>query len=1026
LAIPPGFEAEIQELEQLTLMERFDKEAPRRQISLIEGMLQRLGPGQFPAFQAALLGTLGNAYGSLRQGDREANVKQAIACYEQALRLGTPEADPFFYATAQNNLGNAYGKLREGDREANVKQAIACYEQALRFRTPEANPLDYASTQHNLGTTYARMPMGDRAANLKKAIACYERALRFRTPQANPLHYASTQHSLAEAYRQLREGDRAANLRKAIACYEQALRFCSLEIAPFDYATTRAALGVAYCQLGEGDRVSNVKKAIDCFEQALRVFTPEVTPTEYAKVSDGLGIAYGRLWEGDRVSNLKKAVAHFEQALRLLTPKAEPFGYAMTQSNLGVVYAELPGAGNLQKAIACFEAALTIYPPEADPFEYARTQCCLGGAYHLMKKGDRAANLEKAVACYEAALTIFTPEADPVGYAEVQFNLGVVYGRLREGDRASNLKKAIACFEQALRFVTPESDPEGCRRAAYGLGDLYFGECQWDRARAFYIMAVTAAEARYRSAATDVSRQAELAVARDLFPNLAFCLARLGEYNAAVERLEAGKARGLAEALASDRTALDDVQPRDRVAFEAVRGRIKSLEMEARAMRQMGSFDHPRPRSFTEISDELRVARYELDSVIEHIRTYQSEFMPPGLDFEAIAAAVAPDYPLVYLITTSQGSLAFIIPPGTKTLETNNVIWLDEFRSDDLMGLLVRRDAEGEINGGYLVGQVQGVHQELMTGLDLALPALRDRLVGPLAARLVESGFRRASLVPGGWLSLLPLHATGLDTVTFAYAPSARVLQAARAAARERAEGAPMLLAIGNPLPNPRPIAFARTEVEEIARHFPVESRHVLAEHEATRAATAEALPGATHLHLSCHGTFVVTKPLDSALCLSGDDRLVLRDFLDGALDLSAIRLAVLSACQTGIVDFNRVADEAIGFPAGFIQAGVPGVVSTLWPVDDLSTAILMSRFYVEHLANGLDPPSALRRAQDWLRTATARDMLLADRYERRYQESGGRNLGDLRDEQHFRANPEARPFTHPYYWAGFTFTGFG
>ena len=326
--------------------------------------------------------------------------------------------------------------------------------------------------------------------------------------------------------------------------------------------------------------------------------------------------------------------------------------------------------------------------------------------------------------------------------------------------------------------------------------------------------------------------------------------------------------------------------------------------------------------------------------------------------------------------------------------------------------------------GGYLVGQVMGEYQQLQAGLDRALPILRDRLVGPLAARLRELGFQRASLVPGGRLSLLPLHAADFDAVTFTYTPSARALQAGRDAARERAKLAPMLLGIGNPLPNLQPLAFARTEVEEIAPQFAPAARHVLFERHATHAAVAASLPGATHLHFSCHGTFDVREPLDSALSLSGADKLTLRDLLDGGLDLSAARLAVLSACQTGIVDFHKVPDEAIGFPAGFIQAGVPSVVSTLWPVDDISTAMLMSRFYVEHLGNGLDAASALHRAQDWLRTATARDMSLADRYELRYQESGRMDPDAFRAMRYFRANPEARPFAHPYYWAAFTFTG--
>ena len=741
------------------------------------------------------------------------------------------------------------------------------------------------------------------------------------TPEADPRHYAMAHNNLGAAYANLPVGDRAANLQKAVACYERALRVDTPEAAPFEYAATQNKLGSVYVQLPVGDRAANLQKAIACFEQALRVYTPEADPRHYAMTHNNLGVAYAELPVGDRAANLQTAIACYEQALRFHTPEAAPFEYAATQNNLGEAYRELPvgdRAANLQRAIACYEQALRFRTPEAVPFDSARTQGNLGAAYAELPVGDRAANLQQAIACYEQALRFYTPEDVPLDYATAQNNLGNAYADLPVGNRAANLQKAIACYEQALRFCTPEADPDRCRQAALGLGHLYFGESQWTQAQASYNTAIKATDALYKLAATEVSRQAELAEARDLFSNLAFCLARLGKPNEAVEQLEAGKARGLAEALARDRAALDRVEAEDRKTFEEACSRIRSLEAEARAMGLAGGSQYTTSRSFTEISEDLRVARHDLYSVIDRIRAYQPEFMSPGLDFEAIAAAVAPECLLVYLITTSQGSLAFLIPPGAKTLDTNHVAWLDEFRSGDLDGLLIQRNAKREVIGGYLVGQVLGEYQQLQAGLDRALPILSDRLVGPLAARLVELGFRRASLVPGGLLSLLPLHAAGFDAVTFTYTASARALQAARGAARERAERAPMLLGIGNPLPNPQPLAFARTEVEEIAPRFAAGAQHLLIERYATHAAVTESLAGTTHLHFSCHGTFNVREPFYSALYLSGNDKLTLRDLLDGRLDLTAARLAVLSACQTGIVDFNKVPDEAIGFPRRF------------------------------------------------------------------------------------------------------------
>ena len=132
----------------------------------------------------------------------------------------------------------------------------------------------------------------------------------------------------------------------------------------------------------------------------------------------------------------------------------------------------------------------------------------------------------------------------------------------------------------------------------------------------------------------------------------------------------------------------------------------------------------------------------------------------------------------------------------------------------------------------------------------------------------------------------------------------------------------------------------------------------VLADDDATADALRAALPGVHGVHLACHGEFRADSPYFSHLSLA-DGPLTLRDA--STLPL-ADSLVVLSACETGV---NQVSagDEVIGLVRGFLLAGASGVLSTLWTVDDQTTAELMSTFY-SRLRRGLSPAAALAAAQ--------------------------------------------------------------
>ena len=328
-------------------------------------------------------------------------------------------------AAALNDWGTEYGQASLGDRDANLRRAIDCYEYALRVYTEDAFPQDWAMTQNNLALTYADLPSGDRDANLRRAIDCYEYALRVYTEDAFPQQWAVTQNNLANAYRNLPSGDRDANLRRAIDCFENALRVLTEDAFPQNWAMTQNNLANAHANLPSGDRNANLRRAVDCYEYALCVYTEDAFPQDWAMTQNNLANAYANLPSGDRDANLRRAIERYENALRVRTEDAFPQDWAMTQNNLANTYASLPSGdrdANLRRAIERYENALRVRTEDAFPQDWAMTQNNLANTYASLPSGDRDANLRRAIERYENALRVYTEDAFPNEHAQVLRN----------------------------------------------------------------------------------------------------------------------------------------------------------------------------------------------------------------------------------------------------------------------------------------------------------------------------------------------------------------------------------------------------------------------------------------------------------------------------------------------------------------------------------------------------------------------------------------------------------------------------
>ena len=195
---------------------------------------------------------------------------------------------------------------------------------------------------------------------------------------------------------------------------------------------------------------------------------------------------------------------------------------------------------------------------------------------------------------------------------------------------------------------------------------------------------------------------------------------------------------------------------------------------------------------------------------------------------------------------------------------------------------------------------------------------------------------------------------------------------------------------------------------------------------DATEEAVRASLASAPVVHLATHGLVDRDNPQASCVLLADGANLEAAEI--AGLTLGA-RLVVLSACHSG-EGGPAGGDGLLGLARAVLASGASGVVVTLWAVDDVSSALLMGRFYERLLAGG-DPATALHDAQQWL-SALDRDGdprhtgCCASRSPRgptstpmRWRSVGsllvGRPAGEARG---------AVGYAHPRHWAAFALVG--
>ncbi|MFJ8112081.1 CHAT domain-containing protein [Streptomyces sp. NPDC096132] len=283
--------------------------------------------------------------------------------------------------------------------------------------------------------------------------------------------------------------------------------------------------------------------------------------------------------------------------------------------------------------------------------------------------------------------------------------------------------------------------------------------------------------------------------------------------------------------------------------------------------------------------------------------------------------------------------------------------------------------------GGPSDGTVQGARRE--EWLRLMAPLLE-----PLGDRIRPD--ERIVLVPHDALHRVPLHAVPLRGTPLgirnpvSYAPSITVLEHIR----QRAHRAGEALVIDTS-GHSGDLVFASEQALSVAEALTDAGHRVTAlpasgtpgrppGRRAVLAALRNA-DGPRILHIAGHGRFDAQHPMKSGIPL-GRQSLTARDFSELRL---RCELVTVGTCESGITE-RRPGDELLGLARALVIAGADALLLSLWEVDQLSTGMLLQRFYRAWLVEGQPKAQALRTAQRALRDSTARD---ARRYAQRARE---------------------------------------
>jgi len=732
--------------------------------------------------------------------------------------------------------------------------------------------------------------------------------------------------------------------------------------------------------------IGQYQKALDCYSQALALYKTLGNRTGEANTLNNTAWIYGELGEDQRALDMYLEVLDAKKKI------GETDQVAM--SNVASSYAKV---GQYQRALEIHLQLLELRQGSSIKAKTGRsiTLSNIGNSYYNL--GD----INKALDYYNQSLPLMREVGNNYYTAAVLNHLGVAYRSLREYD------KAIGYFNEALTVRKIAGDQRGIATTLWDLARI-------ERERGNLVEARQRIEAALAQVELVRLKVADPKLRTSFFASVQqyreFYIDLLMELNKdkpseqlerdAFNASETGRARSLLQLLSEAGSKIrHGIDP---ALLERKQNLVELIDKKAQSsMELLGKHTEAEAEAARK---ELASLTTELDQLEGRIRESSPQFtalvQPVPLKLDEIQQKILDRDTLLleYSLGEEKSFVWAVTPDSIKTFELPKREAIEP-AARRVYELLTARTVD--VPNETLEQRRQRL--ELADAEYAKASALLSQIIlGPLAAELKD---KRLLIVADGVLQYIPF--AGLPTPNdtralivdheVVMAPSASVVGLLRQETANRKPASKMVAVLGDPVfsnEDPRVAAkllahsatvarsttesgfdrlrrlrFSRQEADEIARLAGSNPKLEAVDFEANRKlATSDELGQYRIVHFATHGIINNSHPELSGIVLSLVDAngqpqngfLRLYDLYN--LKLSA-DLVVLSACQTALGKEVR-GEGLVGLTRGFMYAGAPRVIASLWQIDDRASAEFMKRFYGAMLGQKLRPAAALRAAQ--------------------------------------------------------------